>query len=114
MAKEHPAHAFEQLAILFTGVAPLLLPDFVDRLVQILDDIEPIDYQRGVGVVLANGTDVGLTHVTASSFYLLLLVVTDLGFEELINCLTAFALSNPDDLGSIQIVDQGSVFMPFF
>jgi len=114
VAKEHPAHAFEQLAILFTGFAPLLPPDLVDRLVQGLDDMEPIDYQCGVVAVLGNGTDLGLAHITASRFYLLLLVVTELGFEELINRLAAFALSDPDDLGCVQIVDQGGVFMPIF
>lgn len=75
--------------------------------------MKTVNHQRGVRAVRFDGANVRFTHITASGLVLIFLEITQLGFEELVYALPAFAKAYPDDLGAIQIVDQGGVLMAF-
>jgi len=57
-------------------------PHLIDRLVQGLGDMETVQDQFGIGAMVFDGSNVCLTHVAASPFYLVSLVITKLLGEE--------------------------------
>ena len=61
--------------------------------------------------MLLNGPYVGLTHVTGGPENLVSLIAGEAFLEEEVNRIPALALADPYDTGSIQVVDDGSVFM---
>jgi len=75
--------------------------------------VKPVQDEDGVGAVVLDGADVALAHVAAGPFDLLLLVVAQLVSKEPVDGFTAFALTDPDDTGSIQIIDDGGLLVPF-
>jgi hypothetical protein len=73
--------------------------------------METIQDQGGFTAMLLNGPYVGVTHVTGGPENLVSLIAREAFLEEDVNRLPALALADPYDTGSIQVVDDGSVFM---
>ena len=111
MPEEEPAQALECLAILRPQrLPPLFLANFVDRVVEGLDDMESVEDQLGVGAVLLDGADESLTHVAAGPFDTILLVGAEM-VKEPVDGLAGLATAHPDHAGSVQVVDHGGVFV---
>ena len=111
VSEKEPAQAFEYFAFLPACFSPLFLPDLIKGRIDGFDDMETIQDQGGFTAMLLNGPYVGFTHVTGGPENLVFLIAREAFLEEDVNRLPALALADPYDTGSIQVVDDGSVFM---
>jgi len=109
--EKEPAEPFEYFAFLPACFSPLFLPDLIKGRIDGFDDMETIQDQGGFTAILLNGPYVGVTHVTGGPENLVSLIAGKAFLEEDVNRLPALALADPYDTGSIQVVDDGSVFM---
>jgi hypothetical protein len=53
-----------------------------------------------------------LAHITAGPFNLLLLIIAQHLVEESVDGLASLSLPNPDDTGTLQVIDNGHVLVP--
>jgi hypothetical protein len=74
--------------------------------------MQAIRYQRGIRAMGFDGPDVGLAHVTTCVLDSGFLIVAQRLVEELVNGLSPLALADPDQTGSIQVVDRRGVLVP--
>ena len=104
---KQPAQPLDRLAAFGIEGAPLLLAHLVHGLVQGLDDVEAVDDQRGVGTVMLDRLGVGAAHIATGPQNARFLPLAQALIEEPVNALSALALSDPQDPGAVQIIDQG-------
>jgi hypothetical protein len=109
--EKEPAQAFKDFAFLGRGFPPLLLADFIKGCIDSLDDMETIQDQGGVTAMLLNGPYVGFTHVTGGPKNLVPLIGGEAFLKEEVDRIPALTLADPYDTRSIQVIDDGSVFM---
>ena len=76
--------------------------------------MKAIEHQQRVGQVLADGSSVSFAHVTAGSFHTCALAFAHDILEESINGFTPFAYSNPNDVMTVKIVDDGEIAVTLF
>ena len=111
MFKKEPAQAFKDFAFLGRGFPPLLLADFIQGCIDRLDDMEMIQDQGNVRAMLLDGPNIGFTHVTGGPKNLVPLIGGEAFLKEEIDRIPTLTLADPYDTRSIQVVDDGSVFM---
>ena len=111
MSVEQPAEPFQSFPVRFVGLSPLLLADFVDRLVEIFDDVEAVQDQGRILAVGLDGSNVGFAHVAAGPRDLGFLVVAEGLGEEPVDGLTPFTCADPDHTGPIQVVDDRGILV---
>jgi hypothetical protein len=109
--EKEPAEPFKYFAFLGRCFSPLFLPDLIEGCIDGLDDMETIQDQGSVTAMLLNGPYVGFTHVTGGPENLVSLIGGEAFLKEEIDRISALALADPYDTRSIQVVDDGSVFM---
>ena len=109
MAVEEPAEPLECLPALLGSLSPLFLTNIIHSVVEGLDDMEPVQDQRGVLAVVLNSPPRRRrscrSRPTGSGFS-----GEGLG-EEPVDGLAAFAGTDPDYTRPVQIVDDSSVFV---
>ena len=109
MAIEQPAQPLECFALAGIGLTPLLLADLVDGLIECFHDMKAIEYQFGVAAMITNGAHVGFAHVAAGRVNLRPLIGTEHLIEKSVDGFAAASLTDPNDHGPLQIVNQRRV-----
>jgi hypothetical protein len=113
MAKQKPAKTLEGFSLVRGSQSPLFFTHFIDSGIESFDDMEAIQNQGNVGAVIIDCTHIGSAHITACPLDLLFLVGTEFSFEEGIDGVPAFAPTDPDHAGSVEVIDNGGVLFPF-
>ena len=72
--------------------------------------MEAVDNQRGIGTVMFDGLGIGLAHVATGPLNALLLPLAQALVEEQVNRLAALSPADPQDMSTVQIIDDGGVF----
>ena len=107
MPIEQPAQPFNGfcLGASFKS-APFFHADIIKGFVESFNNMKSVKNQFGLGTPLFNGCDIGCAHIARSEANVHALKVAETIFEEKINCLASFALTDPDDTASVQVVDD--------
>ncbi len=113
MAEQKPAKTLEGLSLVRGSLSPLFFTQFIDSGVEGFDDMEAIQDQGNIGTVIIDCTHIGSAHITACPLDLLFLIGTELGIEEGIDGVPAFAPTDPDHTGSVEVINNGGVLSPF-
>ena len=113
MLKQEPSKPLEGFTLIDGSLAPLFFADRINGIVEGLNDMKTIQDEGGVRAVFLNRSDVGLAHVATGPGDLPFLIVAELFGEESVYGFTALSRTNPNDAGSVQVIDHGGVFMPF-
>ena len=75
--------------------------------------MESIQGQGGIGTPFLDGSDKCITHIATPRYDSVSLVLTQLIFKKTINGFACFTFSNPNDTGSLQVIDDGGVLSSF-
>ena len=104
---------FLKIDFLFTRKLPHLFPaDFIQSMIEMLDDVEPVEENLRLRKMTSDRLQVGRPHVTADGPDRSCLPFSQ-PLEELIQSLLFSVLSDPDQLFSLQVVDQREIVMTF-
>ena len=92
-------------------MAKLTILEFPDaRLRKVAVPVETVDDERGVGAVMLDRLGIGAAHVATGPLNALLLPLAQALVEEQVNRLAALSPADPQDMSTVQIIDDGGVF----
>src|ERR1019366_4745056 len=87
-------------------------PDFLDRFVEVLDDVEPVEQDLRLGRVLFHQIGVGRPHVHADHAQGMAAPCAHFFGEERSDCLLGPVVTHPQQDPPLQVVDYGQVDLP--
>ena len=113
MLKQKPSKPLESLSLIDGSITPLFFAYLINGIVEGLDDMKMIQDQSDIGAMMLDSSNIGCTHVTTGPFDLPFLIVAELFGEEFVDGFTTLSWTNPEDAGSVQVIDHSGVFMAF-
>src|ERR1039457_3236754 len=110
--QQQPAAALEGHLLFLTQPTHFTPPDFLDRFVEVLDDVEPVEQDLRLGRVLFHQIGVGRPHVHADHAQGMAAPCAHFFGEERSDCLLGPVVTHPQQVPPLQVVDYGQVDLP--